>query len=455
MQPVLNPFFPFHSDRSRVSIPAVAYRSSLESYRALFTLDAIAALHDDERAQLGSSPWGWYERHYGGSCRRLRNSEVLRIRRAYGRLIQQNEVLDFDDTARLLAVTNLLVEHVRKGEGTFRRPLPYSSDDIISALGIDPFLIRKTRQVMVDDVFSWIDHAFSLLQEYSVSSQETALDHFSLSADSGQSLLGVHVFQEYGLLKKRDVVDVLRGLVLLGYADDYTTRRETMAASPHCVDGKTPFRIGGGKDLPLDTQLRHAHLGGRHITLRNLEDCIARGIVVEDPRTRDHPEIKNAYVRLDPREGLSDLAALIFLKLRHGDACMLGGMLSDGLDSYKSLLYDPFYGSLPFYVANYIERNYQRLFGVELVSSSEKHQVVYYGAKLNTDRFLVSPSHRNLNRGLPSLVRALLHGSSEHDFAFFRTYSPQGIRSDYPLSVAIDIVSRRHGGYAAGRSAGR
>ena len=430
-----NPFVPFCSDRARVSDPAERYQE--EWGAANVSLDSLLELHREEDEGLRHDREGFSVWRSDHKVRRVRNRHVLKLRRAYANLHGKAQSFDMDPTARLLTTAHILSVHARKGEGTFQSPLlryvgdkrGYTTDEIVSALGVDSYVLRQKRQVMVAQVFSWVDQALGLLHTHRDASDDYRFEGFDFSYGStdNQQLLGLTALSPFSDLTKGVVLSFLKGFVMFGYADDYATRKEAAEAFPVCVDGKTPFKVGGGMNLPFwtakleETKQRPGDLWINHDTLGSY---VGLGYLVSDPRPYELEDVKSHYVRFDTEEGLSDVAALIYLKLQYGDMRMLGGMVSDGLDTHKGFLYDPFFGSLAGYAAKYVAGNYRTLMGEDLVPQDENLALIYLGAKLNTAQVLTSQSHRKLNEGRPSFVQALL--TEDHDGASLRLYGPLG-----------------------------
>jgi hypothetical protein len=412
------------------------------------TLEEVADLHEGEHPHLArKDPTATYVLKTPGRERALAVGDVLTIREEFSRILQRETHLRMDDRARFVMVANCLKAHYDQWLGVFgarRMIAEYNADDVIAALGTDPFLVRKSVQIMVSEVVDWLDASVDHLAASQGMPDSTVVDGFGFRTAGGSTLLGLGGLKQDDLTLG-DIHSSHEGFIKFGWADHYPARLAAAQAHPLCLDKTTPFEISGGMLLPFFTSKVNgssiAQIARLGIRPGNLDEFAQKGYIVADPRGYEYPTVKNKYVIMDRRElGFSDIGGLIMLHETKGEAATIGGALNDGIDTLSTMMFDPFFGKLAYYAARYLEARVESALGAQPVTEEEKFAFIYLGARGNIAPVHTSMTLRRINRGDPSPMQAILGGCPEEaEIVFFH---PSGIEVQ-PLDRVYRTITRR------------
>ncbi len=349
--------------------------------------------------------------------------------------------LDYTDDMELILLARATASKMQRivrsnGSGPY-----YSLDLIISFLGIDPVSVRMRMNMHAAHVMSFFDKGLELINENTDMPGDHVLNGLDLSSGIlDLPLCGINEFSRFGEIKKDEFLELCRGFILFSYADNYENRISAMKRFFLNLDGKTRFRIGYGANLPFSmdkfegTDFFPYDLKIDESTLDYFTDL---GYVVKDPRGSTYPEVKNFYIPFYRKSGISDLCGLMMLGEGRTDRLsnmrVVGGVLSDALDSMKDFMYDPFYGNLPFFIGRYVEENIKNITGNEVVSDREKVDFTYLVSVLNHEPIYRSVPHRKFIQGRPTILNRILTGN--YDGAEIKFY----LRDGFSISPLKDV----------------
>ncbi|MFB3882463.1 MAG: hypothetical protein ACE149_14445 [Armatimonadota bacterium] len=311
-----------------------------------------------------------------------------RPRRGRSRPPQRPHVSPFDlireDFQRMLytmrlrtteeAAENILMQscegHAQMGHGAFagRRFPNTEMDDIVAALGRKEIVVAEQRQLLIDEVCDWADHAMN------GNAPRTLVN------DDGDGLIGC------GLLRHIEVDsrDVLRGLYLGGMRDHSDVRRE--------VEERTGIRIGGGTLFFVDTEVMHQlGLNGEQLAQGAYADRIEafrqEGLIVDDPGPAKRGDrIRYMYIRERLGGGASDDAAILAAGKLYNLSVALGVFLADAIDTLEKFVVN--YGDQDNDLARRIEQGFPKL-GLQ---RDDVHRIVWLCAVPPEDKEQVPDS---------------------------------------------------------------
>lgn len=212
--------------------------------------------------------------------------------------------------------------------------------------------------------------------------------------DLGMPLLGVE------MLRGRTVAtrDFLRGLLLVGWMDDYDQRRMCLSRHRLCFDG-SPLEIGGGRSYIVHPDKLAAvgivDPGRGEFSDEDITRLVDLGVIVRDgDRDYSRPTYEQAFFRLRQQDGVCDDLALIWCGARHGFDAMLGAFVMDGVDTYDKFMWSFREGGVDGRLATSLQEAWRRRTGEPLVRGEEILELIYFAAKLNTPNAPLSSSHR-------------------------------------------------------------
>jgi hypothetical protein len=234
--------------------------------------------------------------------------------------------------------------HSHNGDGAFegKKFVDTTIDDIVIALGRDSFIVRSSRQLLIDEIY---EYARAVMN----GERRTHLVN-----KKGEPLMRCPLFLEIEV----DPYSVLRGLYLGGFMDDFETRK--------LANMKFNLNMGGGKPYLVDMHvMEKLGLDGEQLAHGDHEDKLDEyrrvGLII-DPSNVDflkHSYIRFQYIRHKKGLGVSDdLAVLVAGKL-YNISAGLGAYLADAIDTLDKF-------SLHFYeqdeaLATEIEKNFKNL----------------------------------------------------------------------------------------------
>ena len=295
--------------------------------------------------------------------------------------------LDIEPHLLTVLLVQSILGHAQNGHCEFGgNKYPHATiPDVIQAAGLDTGKIKEIRQQLINDVYAWANLALSSKQP-----SRLVLD--------GRPLLGVGLLREYHIEPK----EVLRGMVLAGFMDNYEYRQETVQKKPTTINGN-PLIIGGGETylvhvpnlylagLDFEFLANRAHDEHSLTYLRDLE------VIVD----KSDKNVECAYIRRKEGLGTSDDLAFIMIGLKYGQlerdlgiSAMLGAFVCDAVDTYDKCVRYPIQGGFDEALAFYIQDAWHKEQGQPMVSADEIHTIIYYSAKGNNPKVGVSSSHR-------------------------------------------------------------
>ncbi len=314
--------------------------------------------------------------HQDGNFRRI-------VQRDLRSLAQR---VDLDINAPLW--TALLVQsvqgHAQQGHCEFQgQQYPEATiPDIILAANLDLDKIKVARQKLIDDVYNWANLAL----EEKNPPRRLVID--------GQPLLGANFLRNYEV----EPTNVLQGMILAGYMDNFTAREKTVVKHPLTLNGKRTLEIGGGETY-LVNQRNVIRFLGDYMGLtekgHDKEDIqLLRDaeVIVDKPGKG----ILSAYIRRKVGAGTSDDMAFVIIGKRYGIDAMLGAFVVDAVDTYDKCTKYPQEGGHDERIAEVIQNGWKSTHKTYLISEEEITDLIYYAAKGNTPQLSLSSSHRRL-----------------------------------------------------------
>ena len=203
-----------------------------------------------------------------------------------------------------------------------------------------------------------------------------------------------------GLLSGRvvDTADFLRGMVLAGFMDDIEHRHLARKLHPADFAGDR-YDLGGGEIRVVQRGLFNAsgiedpgRVAWDDLDLQEMERL---GILMPmDEREWAYPHYDQVYFRWRLGEGVCDDLALIGIGLRHGLDAMLGAFIMDGLDTYDKFLSRFTAKGSDTRLAEAIQAAWRERHGHHLVPDEDLLGLIWFAAKNNHPRTLLSSSHR-------------------------------------------------------------
>lgn len=227
------------------------------------------------------------------------------------------------------------------GAGAFNKRFYVNTtiDDIVSALGRSPKVVKNKRQEAIDEIVEFVDSAIA----------DDPRDR--LVTRNGRPLLGIPQFKE----RTVNYHDVLKGLYLGGLRDDPEIRNKTQ--------GLYKINIGYGKCYLVNTRIMDGMgLDGEILAHQDNEDKINHyrsiGLIVDELKVKRNPpkHIKYMYIRHHVGPGQSDDAAIVTSGLLYNVDVALGVFLADAIDTFEK--YVPIYRDQDKELALHIKENY-------------------------------------------------------------------------------------------------
>lgn len=227
------------------------------------------------------------------------------------------------------------------GAGAFNKRFYVNTtiDDVVSALGRSPKLVKAKRQELVDEIVEFVDSALA----------DDPRER--LVTKSGKPILGIPHFKERAV----NYHDILKGLYLGGLRDDADIRKKTQELFK--------INIGYGRCYLVDTRVMiEMGLDGEALAHQENDGKIGHykscGLIVEDARPKHSAakHIRYLYIRHHVGPGQSDDAAIVAAGLVYNVDVALGVFLADAIDTLEK--YAPFYKDQDGELARYIKANY-------------------------------------------------------------------------------------------------
>lgn len=259
------------------------------------------------------------------------------------------DLLDARETLRCTRDTeqNVLIQsvlgHAHEGHGAFRgRRFPNTTmDDIARALRLDPRLVRRERQALIDGVGEYLRRVIR------------GGDGSVLVDDDVRPLLSMGTLP---LLGPVDGPGVLRGFYLGGLRDDSRIRLGAEARYNLVIGGGESVLVSRPAMLAAGLNADNlAHEDHDEAALSHLRET---GVIVADEGPDDE-DTYYQYVRHRRGTGTSDDACIVLCGLLHGFSAGVGAFLADAMDTLEK--YVPVFGGKDGAFALEIEQNFPAL----------------------------------------------------------------------------------------------
>ena len=190
----------------------------------------------------------------------------------------------------------------------------------------------------------------------------------------------------------------LRGMVLAGFMDDMEHRHLARKLHPADFAGDR-YDLGGGEIRVVDRGLFNAagiedpgRVAWDDLDLHEMQRL---GILMPmDEREWAYPHYDQVYFRRRLGEGVCDDLALIGIGVRHGLDALLGAFVMDGLDTYDKFLARFTAKGSDTRLAEAIQGAWRERHGHPLVPDADLLGLIWFAAKNNHPRTLLSSSHR-------------------------------------------------------------
>ncbi len=228
------------------------------------------------------------------------------------------------------------------GAGAFSKRFYVNTtiDDIVSALGRSPKVVKNKRQELIDEIVEFVD---SVLADD---------PRERLVTRNGRPLLGIQQFKE----RTVNYHDILKGLYLGGLRDDPEIRKKTQELYG--------INIGYGKCYQVNTKVMdEMGLDGEVLAHQEHGEQLnyykSHGLIVDETKKVKHSAakyIKYMYIRHHVGPGQSDDAAMVTAGLLYNVDVALGVFLADAIDTFEK--YVPIYRDQDGELSRYIKEHY-------------------------------------------------------------------------------------------------
>ncbi|MFA6142773.1 MAG: CBS domain-containing protein [Candidatus Omnitrophota bacterium] len=227
------------------------------------------------------------------------------------------------------------------GAGAFnkRSYVNTTIDDIVSALGRSPKVVKAKRQELIDEIVEYVD---SVLADD---------PRERLVTKNGRPLLGIPQFKE----RTVNYHDILKGLYLGGLRDDPEIRKKTQEIYN--------INIGYGKCYLINTKvMEEMGLDGEILAHQQNEEKLSYykscGLIIDEEKSKRKAakHIKYLYIRHHVGPGQSDDGAFVAGGILYNVDVALGIFLADAIDTLEK--YVSVYRDQDKELAVYIKENY-------------------------------------------------------------------------------------------------
>lgn len=224
------------------------------------------------------------------------------------------------------------------GAGAFNKHFYVNTtvDDVVSALGRSPKVIKTKRQELIDEIFEFADSAI----------EDDPRER--LVTKSGRPLLGIPQFKD----RTVNYHDILKGLYLGGLRDNPEIRKKTQELYG--------INIGYGKCYLVNVKImEEMGLDGEVLAHQEHEDRLnyykTSGLIVDplNVKRKTPKHVKYMYIRHHIGPGQSDDAAMVASGLLYNVDVALGVFLADAVDTLEK------------YVTNYRDQDKEIAFHIK------------------------------------------------------------------------------------------
>src|SRR3989338_5488 len=230
------------------------------------------------------------------------------------------------------------------GAGSFNKRFYVNTtvEDIVSALGRSPKVVKAKRQELIDEIVEFVECVLN----------DDPRDR--LVTRNGRPILGIPQFKERAV----NYHDILKGLYLGGLRDDPDIRKKTQ--------GLYKINIGYGRCYLVNTKvMEEMALDGEMLAHQEQEEGISHyrsiGLIVDESKLKHSASkhVKYMYIRHHVGPGQSDDAAMVASGLLYSIDVALGVFLADAIDTFEK--YVPIYRDQDKELALHIKKNYSFL----------------------------------------------------------------------------------------------
>ncbi len=230
------------------------------------------------------------------------------------------------------------------GAGSFNKRFYVNTtiDDIVSALGRSPKIVKTKRQELIDEIVEFVDSALA----------DDPRER--LVTRNGRPLLGIPQFKE----RTVNYHDILKGLYLGGLRDEPDIRKKTQELYS--------INIGFGKCYLVNTKVMdEMGLDGEMLAHNDHEDRLVYyrscGLIADEKKVKHSASkyVKYMYIRHHVGPGQSDDAAMVASGLMYNVDVAIGVFLADAIDTFEK--YVTHYRDQDGELAKYIKDNYKFL----------------------------------------------------------------------------------------------
>ncbi len=206
------------------------------------------------------------------------------------------------------------------GAGAFNKRFYVNTtvDDVVSALGRSPKVIKAKRQELIDEIFEFVQSAI----------EDDPRER--LVTKSGRPILGIPQFKD----RTVNYHDILKGLYLGGLRDNPEIRKKTQELYG--------IKIGYGKCYLINTKIMgDMGLDGEILAHQEHEDRLnyykSSGLIVDpmNMKRSASKRVKYMYIRHHVGPGQSDDAAMVASGILYNVDVALGVFLADAVDTLE------------------------------------------------------------------------------------------------------------------------
>jgi len=303
--------------------------------------------------------------------------------------------LDISDDAKLVLLPQSVLGRILSGHALFkgRAREDISMDRIVTAIGMEPGVVKGQRQKMVDDFKLSIDRLLDGKSKYLVD-------------EAGEPIYGVNFLREIELDCDKEM---FKGGVIVGRMDNIDWRRRTQEFYQKTLE-KKDFKIAGGKEFPVNVEMMRKYgisvrdFSEKEYSPQDIEKLMELGVIFGEDCLSGLDGVETMYIRYIRGLGICDDAALLATGVRHGLSSMVLGFCIDATDTYSKYINEVRVGGVDEFIGEHIMERWEKMHHEKLVSDEECMETIYFGAKNNYPKIIFSSSHRRfveVEKGMP------------------------------------------------------
>ncbi len=295
----------------------------------------------------------------------------------------KNLRLDLEKEAAKVLLPQTILGRIQQGHGLFqgRKKPEVTMEEIVCAIGFSPDKVKRIRQQYLNEHLEWAEDVLKKGKKYATNR-------------ANQPLYRIKSLRRIELPPTKKL---FKGAVIPARVDEIKWRNKTIKHFKGKNMKGNPLQIGGGKEYVINTEKLKEH----GITRESLQkeahsdEDIRRykelGII---PKTKHRKGLETIFIRKKKGLGTCDDATLISIGAFYGIPSMIAGFLTDTADTYTKFQEDTSKPGMDLYIANYIEKEWEKIHGEKLLENEEIINIIYLAAKEQTPPLKVSSSHR-------------------------------------------------------------